>query len=170
MRNLALVAVTILAIAVRPGLAGLGTTTGKERERWTTDRYNVVVASIRGIEKTKDDGAPPYRATISPLATLAGSLDPSAHPDIPVTFYVSDMTSSIRRSVPLPKDGATVLAVVQMSKSDGDTVSGFIVSDICTFMPDESALVEIKGLDDPRVIATLKKLQAARAKPEAERR
>lgn len=161
--HLVVIAITALAM---PVMAGLGTITGKEWGLWTEDRTSVIAATIRDVRKWEGGDYGQYRATLVPLATLAGSLDPSLNPQLPVQFYVSDLTSSIRLSKPLPKDGSTVLAVVQMPKpqnADREKPAGFIVSDICTFMPDGSALVPIDGLGDAKVAETLKKIQVARA-------
>jgi hypothetical protein len=163
-----IIAVIVLLLALaNVATAGLGTTTGKEPGRWTDDQYNVVVGVITNVQRVRGEGYQPYQATISPRATLGGTLDPSLHSSLPVRFYVSELTSSINRP---PPEGATVMAVVQFlpKEAPGQQDAGFIVSDLCTFMPDRSALVVIKGLDDPRVAETLKKLQDARAHPNAD--
>ncbi len=59
-----------------------------------------------------------------------------------------------------------ILAVVRLKDPEYPEDRHWIVSDICTFMPGQSALVVISGLEDPKVAATLKKIQGARANPD----
>jgi hypothetical protein len=143
--------------------AGLGTTTGRERKLWTTYRYSVIVAKIRDVREGKGEGYQAHHATLLPVATIAGTLDPSVTPSLDVRFYRSDLTSSIKGE--LPKDGAIVLAAVIMGRHHADETepSDWVDSDLVAFMPNRSGLVVIKGLDDPLVAETLQKIQAVRA-------
>ncbi len=136
---------------------GLLVTTGKEWHQWTEGGYSVIAARVREVRQAPGDAgeAGSYFAVLEPLAVFAGSLDPSEHATIRVSMYVGQGGTSIESP---PKQGSMVLAVVQWGN--------FIVSDICTFMPDQSALAEVTGLGDPRVIETLKKIQDARAHAE----
>ncbi len=131
---------------------GLGFKTGKEWQMWTVDRYSVIIAHVSSVSELQEGDNGTHRATLEPLALLAGSLDPSKHSALNVTFSANGMSSSIKSP---PKQGAIVLAVIQ-----GDN---FVISDVCTFMPGQSALVELTGLGDRRVVETLKKIQDARA-------
>jgi len=156
-------ALSLLVIACNPTLAGLGTTTGREWLQWTQSGYCVVVGRLDDARHHDADVAGKYRATFAPLASFAGTFDPGAFPAIPVIFY-GGKNSSIRD---VPAHGSMVLAVMQFRLPEGDEKpSGFIVSDICTFMPGESSLVRIDGLNDPRVLDTVKKLRDARAHPD----
>ncbi|HEX5243847.1 MAG TPA: hypothetical protein VFW23_11345 [Tepidisphaeraceae bacterium] len=128
--------------------AGLDTQEGNERGLWTKGYYSVIVARVGAI---KEAAPSTERATLEPLCTIAGLLDPSDHRELHVVFYSDGMTSSIRS---VPKRGDLILAVIR-----GDD---FIVSDICRFMPDESSLVVVNGLNDPRIPGTLKRIQDAR--------
>jgi hypothetical protein len=108
------------------------------------------------------------------MASIAGTFDASEHPRFRVPLYTGSMTSSISIE---PRVGNVILVVLLLG--DRDTIA----SDFCTFMPDRdevinvngvkvfqtaraSALVEIKGLGDPRVLETLKRIQEARAHPD----
>jgi hypothetical protein len=155
----------VLSLLSYNAFGGQGTITGKERGNWDTGYYNVIIAVIRDVQKDHDENPNRYRALCVPKAALAGSLDPSLYPALPVVFYVGKTVGSIED---LPRDGALVIAVLQLERTPDakDKASAFIFSDICTFMPGESAMVVIKGLDDPRVAETLKKLQDARANPD----
>jgi hypothetical protein len=93
-------------------------------------------------------------AVLEPLAVLAGQLDPSATPDIKVTFYQGP---GARHIFNLPPKGSLVLAVV----SD----KNFIISDTCTFMPDGSPLVVLDGLGDRRILETIGRLRKVRLAP-----
>ncbi len=139
-----------------PSHAGIATTTGKEWRLWSEGDYSVVVARVVEIERAKGDNgdAGVYFATFEPIALLAGSLDPSLNPSIHVSMYVGNIGGGTSIS-DAPDKGSMVLAVVQHGN--------FVVSDICTFMPKNSAMVQITGLGDARIIETLKKLQDARA-------
>ena len=138
--------------------AGLVTTTGKEWHRWTEDHYCVLAARVREIEQAKGDAGRfgVWFATLEPLAVFAGSYDPSESPSFDVSVYIGGAGTSIQDDP--PKKGATILAVVQNGN--------FIVSDICDFMPHGSAMVEINGLGDPRVIEAIKKIHDAREHPD----
>jgi hypothetical protein len=153
----------ILLLTASDALAAQGTITGKERTGWQTGYYNVVVAIIRNVEKDKaaDAGSSRYRAVLSPKATLGGTLDPSLYPSLPAAFYVGKAVGAIEEA---PPDGSLVMVVMQLDREDAaDKPFAFIFSDICKFMPGESAMVLLKGLDDPLAAETLMRLQDARA-------
>ena len=166
-KSLFVTIITLIGIVTQYILGGLGTFTGREQGAWTEDRNSVVIAKIEDIEELDaklDHGT--HHATIHPIATIAGTLDPSLYSTLDVRFYVSDMTSSIKRSKPLPKNGDLVLVVISLAapptKDETSPKNGFIISDICTFMPNDSSLVELKGFDDSRVMETLERLRKVR--------
>lgn len=159
------IAVYLSLVFVAPSMAGHVTTTGKEWGLWTEDRYSVIVASIHDITRTDDPEPNDHRATLRPLATIAGTLDPRTHPLLPVRLYAVADDSSIKR---LPPDGATVLAVVRADMQQGhdQEPSNWVVSDTCTFMPEMAAMVTLRDARDPYVRETLKRIQEARADPD----
>jgi len=142
-------------------LGGFGTISGKERGFWTEDRTSVVVGTIGAIHARQVGEPQEYQAMFVPLATLAGSLDPSLRRVLDVRFFAGSDYSSIDR---LPANGAIVVAVVQLDRFQADErePSNWIVSDLCLFMPKHSGLVVVDGLNDPRVAETLKKIQGTR--------
>ena len=144
-----------------PILAGWGNFTGDEEGLWDQDGCSVVVGKIRNMHNGSAKGPAFYTATLQPEALLCGCLDPSLHPSLPVAFMAQALNTSIDQ---VPADGSTVLAVVSMR--DGRVG---IVSDSCRFMPGDSSLVSVTGLDDPKVAETLKRLQAARKAGDAKR-
>ena len=154
----------IACLVAGQSLGALPTTTGREPGLWTDGNYCVVVGTIHEIRRNTADNR--VQASLVPKATLAGSFDPSLHPQVRVDFRTGT-TSSIRH---VPAKGATVLAVIRwgMAVEEGSHTrkANWIVSDLCTFMPDRSALVVITGLDDPRVAQTLERIREARANPE----
>jgi hypothetical protein len=158
----------VLFLFVPGVVAGLGTTTGRERGRWKEDRYAVVVARITDIADAENaDGVGLHTANLHPLATLAGAIDPSAAPVLRATFYVGQPTTPAS-----PPTGSTVLAVIQLvggqeAEKGQAADEAFIVSDYCRFMPDNSPLVVIDGLGDRRVLETLQRLQEVRARPDS---
>src|SRR5688572_8389302 len=158
-----------LFIAVLPAMChvamgAIGKTTGREWGRWTEDKYSVIVAHVHEVKPPEGEGYLPHAATLKPRATLAGTLDPSVHVFLPVRFFASSMTSSISEP---PRENDLILAVVRVGVPQGEEqeISNWIVSNICTFMPNASAIAKVKGMDDPLVLETLEKLQAARANP-----
>jgi hypothetical protein len=159
-----------LAIIVNNVSAGWMTTNGKEKEDWEGGYYSIIIARIQGIKKTEEIGV--YKAVIIPKATVAGVLDPSVHPTIPVTFevHLPELPGGITSIRQVPPEGATVLAVLEyLPINDHDEARVYrITPNICTFMPAQSGMVVIKGLDDPKVSETLKKIQRARAEAQAE--
>lgn len=150
--NFLLLVITLLASV--PCNGGLATTTGKEWHLWTDGHYCVLAARVREIEQAKGDAGRfgVWVATLEPLAVFAGSYDPSGRSSFDVSVYIGGAGTSIQDAP--PKKGATILAVVQNGN--------FIVSDICDFMPRGSAMVEVNGLGDSRVMETIKKIHDAR--------
>jgi hypothetical protein len=152
--------VIIWLILVEPLSAGIGTTTGGERGLWTEGRYAVIVARVtRVVEMNVHEDRGTHTVTLAPLATLAGSIDPTAAESVSATLYAGDTGTKIRVA---PSAGELVMAVVQVSKDAANR--WFIVSDICTFMPNRSALEVIDGLGDRRVTETANRLREARAR------
>ena len=149
----------------RPAWGGLAEIDAGGEGVFTEYRCSVIVAKVDKLWKVASpDSDIKNHAILSPLATLAGTFDPSLHSSLPVEFYSDGVTSSIKDP---PKQGATVLAVIRyqvLIHGDPDP-RNLIVSEVCRFMPGNSALVVIKGMDDTRVNETLRKLQEARANP-----
>lgn len=158
----AIVLLVFILITTSGAFAGQGTINGRESEGWDTGYYTLILGVIRDVQKQRTSGEDRCIAVIVPRATLGGIFDPSLHPLLPVEFHFGEPTSSIRQP---PKDGAIVLAVIKQVRATekGQSDHGIIYSHICTFMPGESALVVLKGFDDPLIAETLKKLQDARA-------
>jgi len=154
----------LLAMTASRSFGGLGTLTGKEARLWTDGHVSVIIATVADVAKGQGEGYQPHNVRLIPKGTLAGTFDSSLHPSLNVRVYVSDLTSSVNVA---PRSGTTVLAVIETDALQGEETrpSNWIRSDICTFMPDKSALVIIKSMDDPRVAETLKRLQDARAHP-----
>jgi hypothetical protein len=90
-------------------------------------------------------------AVLEPLALLAGPGDPSATPNLKVTFYYGPGAENIHD---IPPKGALILAVV-MEKN-------FIISDTCTFMPEGSPLVVLNGFGDRKITDTIDRLRKVR--------
>jgi hypothetical protein len=137
-----------------PARAGQAVRSGREPRFWTEWHRALVIARVR-TEAAHVDGADSkfyMHMAIEPIATLAGTFDPSEHPSQDVEFYVG--TPTIPNA---PGEGEYIMIVLE----DGH----FIVSDECEFMPHGLPLVVIDGLGDPRVHDTLKKARDARAHP-----
>lgn len=146
-----------------PATAGLGTTTGREWKLWTLGHYGVILAKVVSVEPVPAQPRE-HRAVLEPLATVAGSFDPSERQARTFRVFISQWGTTITTA---PPKGAIIMAVVRTGvlAYDERIPSDWIVPDICKFMPEDKALVVIKGLDDPRVLETLRKIQDARAHP-----
>lgn len=130
---------------------GMETTTGKERGLWGEGGYSVIIARVlKTSELPPEPDQGTHRLALEPLALLAGSIDPSSDRILDVTMYARGQTSTQL----VPHIGGVVIAVVSRKN--------FIVSDLCTFMPGRSALVQVDGLGDRRVIETIKAIRDAR--------
>lgn len=159
---------TTLLLVGETCLGGWGTIDGTEQGLWTDEQLVVVVARFTAYRRNDGPQAPGWdEAALVPLATLAGTFDPSNTTELPVRFF-EGVASSIRT---VPKEGAVVLAVIRMNFRNGEdkAPANGIVSDGCTFMPDESSLVPVNGVGDKRVVETLDRVRKARAKGVAER-
>jgi hypothetical protein len=134
--------------------AGVAVRTGREAGFWTEWHYAVVIARVREEAAHVQGAESPYlmHMVIEPLATVAGTFDPSEHASEDVQFYVG--TPSIPLS---PAEGNIIMIVLR----DGN----FVVSDECQFMAHDLPLVVIDGIGDARVHDTLKKVREARAHP-----
>jgi hypothetical protein len=147
-------------------LAGIGTITGREAQGWQTGYYNVIVARIGEIRAVQGH-AGQYRAVLQPLASIAGRADPSEQPRIEVRFEAGDRGVAVTSISTTPPENSIVLAVVHLNVLYADEAvrSNWIAADFCKFMPGDAGMVVIKGLDDPRVLEPLRKIQDARAHP-----
>ena len=160
-RVLRLSVVFVLASSVSL-FAGQGTTSAGNPDTWKKRKLSVIVATIKDVKSADGDPSQPYRATLTPLATIAGGFDPSASPTLAVRFFAAKSGSAIDE---VPKDGATVLVVIErdVTYADEQEPSVWIDSNKCPFMPGSAGLVTIDGLDDKRVPETLKRIRDARA-------
>lgn len=152
-------------VFVSEAFAGLGTVTGREWESWSNGHLSVIVARVHDIvELDKNRNAGTHQATLEPLLTLLGPFNTANTPTLQVRFFWG-IASSIRE-IPIP--GQLILAVVTTDVVNGDEKvrSNFILSDICTFMPNRSSLVVLDGLNDPRLMETIERIRVARAHPD----
>src|SRR4051794_36944203 len=136
-----------------------------DEERIFNGYCSVILARIIRSREHGDGVTFTHHATLEPHSTLSGTFDCGVHPTLEVDFWVGDvLTSSVAE---VPRDGSIVLAVVLTDVDlDGDGVKrNFIPSDRCLFMPEEAALVRVRGADDMKVWETLKRIQEGRLKP-----
>ena len=139
--------------------AGITTVTGAEATLWTEERTSLIIARVLSVESR---GKSKFAAALIPIATLAGSLDPTSMAQLDVRFIAGSWGTSIRAA---PARDALVMAVVRLDLMQGDekTPSNWVVSAVCAFMPEKSSLVELRTLDDPRVAETVERVRKARA-------
>jgi hypothetical protein len=159
--RIAIIVILTAAFCIYDCRAALPTTTGSERKLWDEGGYAVIVAKVEEIlelgqeDRLKNHAT--HTAALVPLATIAGTLDPSTHRKLLVTLNIGSFTTSVDHA---PPRGAWVLAVIEPGP--------MVAADICTFMPDNAGLVVIDGPADKRVAETLKRIQEAREKGSAE--
>ena len=147
-------------------IAARGTVVGRDSD-WRDEqrRLCVLVARVVRVESVKHDPAnpkPTHRATLKPIATLAGEFDPSGVAELPVTFYVGTLGTNLTIA---PASGSLIMGVLEITKDrdSGMPKSGFILSDICPFMPDgESSITVLKDMGDTRVMETSERLRSIR--------
>lgn len=168
MKTLVLIGLILSLVAAASTFAGTEVVSGAEPGLWTADRFNLVIGVVRDVKKFKDPQSPSddrYSATLTLKASLAGQLDPSLVATLDVMFYAEHYGSSIKT---VPTEGTVVMALVRLRPSTTEDAGpkDLISSAFASFMPGESSLVAIKGLDDPRVDETLKKVRNARAHPD----
>lgn len=165
----------LLALASPPCRAAIGAqTTGREPHLF--DLYtgptgngqgsgcNIIIARVVALSKAKegsDLANNGYRdlATLEPLATLAGLLDPSLRPKVDVGLWISDAPGF--KTTKLPPVGAIVLAMIMANDQT-------IFPETCPVMPDGSGLVVLDGVGDRRVHETLERIRVARAAAKAQ--
>jgi hypothetical protein len=143
--------------------AGWGRISGDERDLWK--EYNVLVGKIGNIKKS-DDQSGRYDALFTPSANIAGNFDCSACLELPVSFFIDApgaawLTSAITE---VPANGSTVMVVLRFVPKGADkpSDSGAIASHLCEFMPHQSGMVVVNGVDDPAVAKTLLHIRRAR--------
>ena len=130
----------------------------------------MIVARVLQIRAITPEEGGSHRATLRPIATIAGKFDPSVSEELIVQFYAAQFSGSIGPGTCIknvPQKGAIILAVIAPGFIEGDENKPmvFIVSDACDFMPTSAGLLTISGLGDARVLETLKKIREARARP-----
>jgi hypothetical protein len=129
---------------------------------WTPSsaaRFCVIAARVARVTVGDMGEDKPHVLELHPQATLAGKFDPSLRPSLTVRCYTAP-NSSIRS---LPPEGSMVLAAVRLRDVADPSDFDMAVSAYCTYMPQESALIEIKGMDDPVYLETLQRIQKERA-------
>ena len=138
---------------------------------WNEYKVSVICATVDQIREVKHyhNGGGAFAATLVPMSTIAGHFDPSASRTLKVSFDAGSYATSV---VDAPPKGSLILAVIRELPSGEYIIEG----NICNFMPDEidrgrsgSSIAILKGLDDPKIVATQRVIQAARAKQPATR-
>jgi len=165
MKNLLWVAVCLF-FAPPCVRGGIGTIRGSEWELWTKDRYCVIVCTVEGIvDQPRGDPGPTHQLNVVPMATLAGQFDPTETRAMSFFLYAGVEGTSIRT---VPPVGATIMAVVcpGILVGENEVPSNWVVSDICRFMPQGSAICVVKDLNDPQILRTIERIREARANPD----
>jgi hypothetical protein len=145
---------------------GYGRISGKEFGLWTDDHCVVAVVRVESAVDLKRTEGANYSITVTPLATLAGNLDPTEIRTLTLSTYVGGVTSSIKAP---PQEGSLVIAVLYLNVLVGDDTdrTNVIFCETAEFMPNRAGMCSIEGLNDPKVRETIERLRDARAHPDA---
>jgi hypothetical protein len=134
-----------------------------------------MVGDVTFVPESRQRDIPNYAIALKPIAVLAGVLDPGGV-STPLKAHAHIGSYGTNNREPPRKDAMAIIVlqiVTPDSPGDGGepqkkpapSDSYFIVSDICTFMPDpRGSICEVTGLNDRRVIETIEKLRDARRK------
>ncbi len=160
----AFIAVLLICIVCSISHAGHATMTGTGRHDWDKGALSLIIAKVSSVKPLPANGrgnGGSHIAQLEPIACLAGHFDPSSVRLLEVRFYAGDTMTSIKSA---PPAGSLVLAVICPAYFDGDVKRPYmaVTSDICTFMPDRSALVQISDLNDKLVEETIERIRDAR--------
>jgi len=109
---------------------------------WTEYGLSLVLARVTDLRQIVSGGSG-YKATVEPIATIAGSFDSSAQKELKISFLAgNDILLEIHR---VPSKASFILVVLR---------HGDVFNQNCTFMRDGSPLVVLDdGLADPWIIA-----------------
>lgn len=124
------------------------------------DKKFLLVAEVSGPVRLIDEESNLYEARVRPIATFAGTFDPTAveYLDIWVPV-INPMGRPVTR---VPKEDTFILAVI-LHRFDGR----YIVNggNTHTFMPRGAPMVVVDGLGDPDVARTVAEVHRRRALP-----
>jgi hypothetical protein len=154
--QLLILAVFVTAIFQPIAAAGI---TFSSAENVGKDQCSVIIAKVDEIKAANEDDAT-HLLIIEPLATIAGDFDPSIERKLRVRMWVDNATSSVRQA---PRPDALVMVVIRGGMLKGEPVT-YIVSDVCTFMPQRSACVTVTSLEDKVISETLARIREEREK------
>lgn len=159
MKNLACRAMVVGLVTATVGFAARPTFRGEDEATWQIDGSAVIIAEVREIAPL-DEIRYKFEATLVPRAALSGDFDPGLHPELHVTLHASGSAGASAESP--PSAGDIVIAVIR-------PVNGkYVVPiDACSFMPENWAIVTIRGFDDDRIKDVLSNIQTQRAKGRA---
>lgn len=147
-----------IAIVCALALGGIITNDGTERGYWnSTVVVYCDIVKVDIVQKaTEINGHAALSQTttvvINPIATLAGTIDPSSSPTI--RAYAE---FGIGLSDP-PTEGSKAVVVIQRYENQYSIPNG----GVC-YMPNKIAITEVKNFEDPKVAAIIENLRELHA-------
>src|SRR5436189_1344903 len=130
-------------------VAGVEVTTGTDANYWN-DSF-VVYAEFLSAKKTTGTH---YVVRVKPIATLAGTYDPSAHSDIIAETEIGSTIGDGSEIPTVPKKNSKILIVIDR-RSISATKRNFVPSGPVLFMAGRRGMIEVSGFDDEKVSDTI---------------
>lgn len=167
MRRASALAALALLLTCTSSPAAISTRSGREWGFWTLWHTSVIIARVTDVQTITKNYS--YWLVLEPVATLAGEFDPSTRPTMKCALNAALIGASVQD--PPPK-GSLILAVFvpDVEFRPGAEHPESIKCDIIDtnfhqYMPEDKGFVVLNGMNDPRILATLKRIQEARAHP-----
>jgi hypothetical protein len=114
------------------------------------------------VVSTTETGPAQLRVKLEIFATLAGAYDAAKEPVLETELYYGGKGSAIKNA---PAGRSYVVAIVQRLRDvNGRALDRKVIpSAYMKFMPNEAAILEVNGFDDPKVRELISRLRRLRA-------
>jgi hypothetical protein len=147
-------------------LGGIITSDGTERGYWnSTGVVYCEIVKVEVVHKVSEiNGHPAPSSTITvvlkPIATLAGTIDPSTQSTIRAYAEFGFGWSAM---LDPPTEGSKAVVVIDRYEKGFSIPNGGVL-----YMPDKVAITEVKDFDDPKVTKTIDNLRKLRGRQREE--
>jgi hypothetical protein len=141
---------------LRAATAGIKTYTGLGDPFWQD--FSAVYAYV---VSTTETGPAHLRVRLEIFATFAGAYDAAQKPMLESDLYYGT-SGALNKPPAVP---SRVVAIVQRLRDvNGRLLDRYVIpSAFMTFMPNEAAILEVNGFDDPKVQEVISRLRRLRA-------
>jgi hypothetical protein len=168
-KNMLVASTVMLFCAVSLTNGAIGMINGGDSGLWDRGAYFLVVARVVEVRAVvKKDGEredATHILTLEPICTLAGVFDPSRQRQFEARLAAYPNSSSVHEAP--AKDSLIMVVILTAGADDDPHVLPVVTPEICTFMPDKSALVAVHDLNDKLITETAKRVRDARAREKA---